>query len=281
VPNAAAPILAVAAVPGPGLGAAGLVRAVAVVRAAVAVAPTPGQLPIPAADPVARRIRAKTRRRKRSAATELRRAKTAAGAAALRAKRARKKGRRARRMIPGPDLALAPDLVLDQELRIAPGNLAQRAASSPKATTREANPKGALALAPVPAPLLNPKPEPGLNPSPNPNPVPPHLPKLVPTPDPPPVQSPVPNPAPSLVLAPVLAPSSDFGLFIINPYPIVSPCPPFTFPKPYNTIPAPCFLINSCRIPGLMSFNAHASFHLTFTQHIFSLELSLMEVFVK
>lgn len=248
MPDAVAPILAVAAVPGPAPGAAGLARAAAVVRAAVAAAPTPGRLPVPAADPVARRIRARTRRRKRSAATALRRAKTAAGAAALRAKRARKKGRRPRRMIPGPDLALVPDLVLDQESRIVPGNPAQRVASSPKATTREANRKGALA--PVPAPLLNPNPEPGLNRSPNLNPVPPHPQKPAPTPGPPPAQSPTPNPAPRLALAPVLAPSSDFGLFIMSPYPSVSPGPPFTFPGPHNTIPAPCFLINSCRVPG-------------------------------
>lgn len=216
-----------------------------------------GRRPAPAADLVARRTRARARRRKRSAATALRRARTAAGAAAPRAKRARKTGRRARRRIPAPDPALAPGLVPDQESRIAQGNLAQRVASSPRATTREASLRGALV--PVPAAPLIPNPEPGLlNPSPNPNPVPRHLPKPAPTPGPPHAQSPAPNPARSLALAPVPAPSSEFGLFVMmSPYPSVSPCPPFTFPKPHNTTPASCFLINSCRKPG-----THAPCHL-------------------
>lgn len=176
-----------------------------------------------------------------------RRTRTAAGVAAPRVKRSRKKGRRARRKNPGPDLALAPGLVLDQESKIALGNLAQRAASSPRVTTREASPRGALA--PVHTHLPSPNPGPGLNQSPNLNPVPPHLPKPAPTPAPPPVQSPAPNPAPRLVLAPVPAPSSDFGLFVLSPYPTVSSCPPFTFPKHY---PCLLFLINSCRIPGTL-----------------------------
>lgn len=59
----------------------------------------------------------------------------------------------------------------------------------------------------------------------------------------------------------------------MSPYPdTVSPCPPFTFPRPRDTTPASCLLINSCRIPGtrLNVFYAHATpFHLTFTIHIF------------
>lgn len=222
------------------------------------------RLPAPAADLVARRIRARTRRRKKSAATALRRTRIAAGVAAPRAKRPRKKERRARRMIPGP--GLAPGLALDQELRIALGNLDQLAAISRRVMTKEASLRGALA--PVHAPPLNPSPEPGLNQSPNPNPAPRLLQKLAPTPDPPPVQSPAPNPAPSLVPAPVPALSSDFGLFVMSPYPSVSPCPPFTFPKPQNTTPASCLLINSCRIPGTLLdvLYAHATpFHSTFT----------------
>lgn len=205
------------------------------------------RLPVPAVDLVARRIRARARRRKRSAATVHRRTRTAAGVAAPRAKRSRKKGRRARRKNPGPDLALAPGLALDQESKIALGNLARRAASSPRVMTREASPRGALV--PVHTRLPSPNPEPGLNQSPNPNPVPPHLPKPAPAPAPPPVQSPAPNPAPRLVPAPVPAPSSEFGLFVLSPYPTVSSCPPFTFPKHY---PCLLFLINSCRIPGTL-----------------------------
>lgn len=142
-------------------------------------------------------------------------------------------------MIPGPDLALAPDLALDQELRIALGSLAQRAAISPRAMMRVASLRGALA--PVHAPLLNPNPEPGLNQSQSLNPAPPHPPKPVPTPDPPLVQSPAPNLAPSLVLAPVPALSSEFGQFVMSPYPSVAPCSPITFPKPHNTTPPPVF----------------------------------------
>lgn len=113
-------------------------------------------------------------------------------------------------------------------------------------TTREVSLRGAPDL--VHAPPLNPNPEPGLNQSPNH--ALPHPPKPTPAPDPPPAQSPALNPAPSLALAPVPALSSDFGLFVLSPFPSVSPCPPFTFPRPHNTTPASCFLINSCRIPG-------------------------------
>lgn len=195
---------------------------------------TTGRHPAPAADLVARRIRAKARRRKKSAATALRRVKTAAGVAAPKAKRARRKGRRARR-IPGLGLGLAPGLVPDQELRIVLESLSQ---SSPRVMTREASPRGALA--PVLAPLLNPNPEPGLNQSPNPSPVPPHLLKPAPTHALPHVHCPDPSPVPSLVLAPVPAPSSDFGLYVIT----LSQCLPLSssyIPQTPQHYPVSCF----------------------------------------
>lgn len=203
-----------------------------------------GQLPIPVADLVARRIRARARRRKTSAATVHRRTRNAAGVAAPRAKRSSKRGRRARRTNPGLDLALSPGPALDREWKIAQGDQSPRAASSPRATTREASPRGALALAPVPARPPTPNPEPALNLSPSPNPAPPHPPKPAPTPALPPVQSPAPNPAPRLVLAPALAPSSDF---------IVSPPSPIYIPPTPRHYPCLPFLINSCRTPGTHS----------------------------
>ena len=217
-----------------------------------------GRRPSPAADLAARRIRLRSRRRKRSAATALRRTRIAAGAAAPRAaprraaapraKRARRKGRRSRRRTPAPGPALAPGLVLDQGWRIAPGSLAQRAASRPRATTRGASPRGALA--PAPAARSTSNPEPGPNPGLNPSPAPPHLPKPARTPAPPHVQSPAPNPAPRLV--PVPAPSFRLGLFVTSPYPSVSPPPPTPVLPLLSPSPAPasCFLINSCRKPG-------------------------------
>lgn len=237
MPGAAARILVAAAVPGLAPGAAGLVRAAAAVRAAVAAAPAQGLLLAPAVDLVARRIRERARRRRRSAATALRRTRIAAGAgagaAAPRVKRARKRGKRARRGSPGPGLALGLtpglvlDLVLHLELRISQGNLSQRAARSPRAMTRAASLREAHALVLVLSLLRSPNPEPGLNQSPNP--VPPHLPK--PAPAPPPDRSPALNPAPSLVLVPVLAPSSDFGLFVTSPPPSVSLLPSIYIPR--------------------------------------------------
>lgn len=240
MPGAAARILVAAAVPGLAPGAAGLVRAAAAVRAAVAAAPAQGLLLAPAVDLVARRIRERARRRRRrSAATALRRTRIAAGAgaaaAAPRVKRARKRGKRARRGSPGLALGLAPGLVLDLvlhlELRISQGNLSQRAARSPRAMTRAASLREAhaLVLVPVLSLLRSPNPEPGLNQSPNP--VPPHLPKPAPVPAPPPDRSPALNPAPSLVLVPVLAPSSDFGLFVTSPPPSVSLLPSIYIPR--------------------------------------------------
>lgn len=103
-----------------------------------------------------------------------------------------------------PGLVLVPGLAPDPESRITPGNLAQRAASSPRVTRRAESQRGALAH--VHAPQTNPNPGPGQSPIPSPAPHPPS--KLVPAPVLPPAQSPVLNPAPHLVPAPVLAPSS-------------------------------------------------------------------------
>lgn len=188
-----------------------------------------GWHPAPAADLIARRIRERERKRRKNVATVLKRVKTAAGVTVPKAKRARKKGRRARR-IPGPGLVPAPGLVQDQKLKIAPGSLSP---SSPKATTKAGSPRGPLTH--VLAPPLKQSPELGL--SPNPSPVPPRPLKLAPTPALPRDPCPAPSPVPSLVLAPVPAPSSDFRLWrhLI---------PPLSFsyiPQTLQHYPASCF----------------------------------------
>lgn len=199
-------------------------------------------LPALAADLKARRVRAKARRRTRSAAMEPRR--TAAGVAAPRARRAGKTERRARRMTPGLGPALAPGPAPDRALRIAPGSRCPRAAIHPRATTRRASPSGAPA--PVHARPTTPNPERGPNLSPSPSLAPPPQPKPAPTPVPPPVQSLAPNLAPRLAHAPVPAHSSDLGLSVISPGPTVFHSP-ITFPRKIPCLP---FLNISCRRSG-------------------------------
>lgn len=200
-----------------------------------------GLLPALAADPRARRVRAKARRRTRTAATEPRR--TAAGVAAPRARKAGKTARRARRRTPGLGPALAPGPAPDLVSRIAPGSRCPRAATRPRATTRQAS--QSVALAPVHAHPTTPNPEPGPNLSPSPSPAPPPQPRPAPTPAPPPVRCPAPSPAPRLAHALVPARSSDFGLSVIRPRRCVFPS--FTFP---HKMPCLSFLNISCRKSG-------------------------------
>lgn len=147
-----------------------------------------------------------------------------AGAAAPRARRARRKGSPARRSPPDPGPPHAPGLGPDQRPRISL-RTTPRAARSRRATTRRASLRGAPG--PVLAPLTSPEPSP--NPSPSPGP--PLLPKLAPAPDPPRAQSPAPSPAPSLDPALAPAPSPGPGLCRDPPSPV------FTFPGP----PPSCF----------------------------------------
>lgn len=146
-------------------------------------------------------------------------------------------------MSPGPGLVLAPGLAPDPESKITPGNLAQRAASSPRVTRREENLRGALAH--VHVPQTNPNPGPGQSPIPSPAPRP--LSKLVPAPALPPAQSPALNLAPPLGPAPVPAPSSP-------QHPLL-------------------FLTSSCRVQTTMT-----SFLCTLAFISFELELSRLDV---
>lgn len=216
-----APIPVVAAAPGLAPEAAGPARAVVAVRAAAAVGPDPGRLLTPVAAPAARKTRERARRRMKSAVMVLTKPRrvaavmkgaVAAGAAARRTKRTRKKGRRAEKMGQGPDHALAPDLDLGQESRIALRNPAPKAIRQ-KAMRREA--RLSEALVPAHALLLNPNPEPDQSPSLNQSLVPPHPPK--PDPHPSPARSLAPNRAPSPAHVLVLALSPETGLSCHEP----------------------------------------------------------------
>jgi len=287
VPDAlVAPIPVVAAAPGLAQEAAGPVRVVAAVRAAVAVVPVPGRLLTPVAAPAARktRKRVRARRRMKSAVTVLTKARrdaaamkgaVAAGAAARRAKRTRKKGRRAEKMSRGLDHALAPGLDLGQESRIALRNLAPKVIRR-KAMRREARPREALT--PAHALLLSPNPEPDQSPSLNQSLVPPHPPK--PDPHPPLARSLAPNLAPRPAHVLVLALSPETGLSGHEP---LSHLPVLLLhsPKILNHVSV-CFLfLNMCRIPytRLLDVSCKCFSILFFIQPIFPVVFTLMEVF--
>lgn len=280
-----APIPVAAAAPGLAPEAAGPARVVVAVRAAVAAAPDPGPHLTPEAALAARRTRERARRRMKSAVMVLTKPRrvaavmkgaVAAGAAALRTKKARKNRRGAEKMNQGPDHALAPGLDLGQESRIALRNPAPRAIRR-KAMRRGEPLREARVL--DHAPLLNPSPEPDQSPSLNQSPVPPHLPK----PDPrlPPAQSLAPNRAPHHAHALVLVPSPETGTSCHEP---LSYLPVLLLHSPKILNHVFVFLFLKCveyHTLGCLMFLMQMLLHfiLFFIQHIFPVVFYLMEVF--